>query len=105
MGEEFVDCAIRETFEETNLTVCNARYLTITNDIAMGGDPAKHYVTVFVHATVSPGSGELINMEPEKCFGWEWAEWAELRRLAAEQPDSLFEPLAKFAAMYDQFSM
>jgi 8-oxo-dGTP diphosphatase len=71
----------------------------------MGGDPTKHYVTVFVHATVLPESGELTNMEPEKCFGWEWAEWSELRRLSAEQPDGLFEPLAKFVAMHDQFSL
>lgn len=105
VGEEFADCAIRETFEETNLTVGNARYLTVTNDIAMGGDPTKHYVTVYVHTTILPGSGELLNTEPEKCFGWEWMPWSELQRLSSEEPERLFESVAKFAAMYDKFDL
>ncbi len=105
MGEEFGDCAVRETFEETNLSVERTRYLTVTNDIAMGGDPSKHYVTVYVHAVVSPESDDLMNTEPEKCFGWEWVLWSDLEAMQQSAPDSLFEPVAKLTLLRNQFQL
>ena len=95
MGESWEDCAQRETLEETNLTVGRSRFVGATNDIAMGGDPSKHYVTILMQSELLTHSGDLINMEPEKCFSWEWRSWDELLELRKNNSEELFEPLSK----------
>jgi len=42
---------------------------------------------------VSPSSTELLNMEPNKCAGWEWIPWTELNRIRETSEATLFEPM------------
>lgn len=72
--EELEDCVRREVQEETNLTVKNIQFGTITNDIFKNED--KHYVTLFMVCDYA--DGELKNMEPEKCEEWRWFGWNEI---------------------------
>ena len=77
--ESWADCAIRETLEETGLSIKNVRFGTVTNDIFYAEQ--KHYVTIIMLSDYE--SGELRNMEPDKCERWEWLTWENL-------PDALF---------------
>ena len=55
MGEEWATCAAREIKEEANLDLDEAsiRFVHVTNDAAIGGNPDKHYITIFMEAKVS----------------------------------------------------
>lgn len=86
---------MRETKEETNLDVAEAKCLLVTNDIAMGGDPGKHYITIIMHSVMDPASAPLENCEPDKCAGWEWVSWAELQEKVSVDDSGFFEPAAK----------
>jgi 8-oxo-dGTP diphosphatase len=81
-GESVEDCARRETAEETGLRLKMIRLGPYTNDLMPS--EGKHYVTVFVQASVEPGEPQVL--EPEKCEGWSWFRWSEL-------PENLFLPL------------
>ena len=79
-SETFEECAVRELAEETSLSVSpdTVRFLTATNSVMPEG---KHYVTIFMVASMTHGSGsqgEPRVMEPEKCRSWEWVGWEEL---------------------------
>ena len=69
-GESFEDCAKREVFEETGLSIKDVRYAAVTNDVFK--EEKKHYVTLFVVAKYD--SGTLQIKEPEKCEKWDWFE-------------------------------
>jgi 8-oxo-dGTP diphosphatase len=101
-GESFEACAIRETLEETDLDIEDAKFLTVTNDLMPnlkdGTGGTLHYATVFMVARVKPGSGavgageglcmpNLKIMEPLKCGGWEWVSWEDLEGWARKQID------------------
>jgi 8-oxo-dGTP diphosphatase len=73
-NESWKDCAVRETMEETGLTIKNIRFGAVTNDIFQAED--KHYITIFMLADYD--SGEVKVLEPEKCERWEWFEWDNL---------------------------
>lgn len=77
--ETWAECAIRETHEETGLSIKNVRFGTVTNDIFYAEQ--KHYVTIIMLSDYE--SGDLRNMEPYKCEKWEWFTWDNL-------PDALF---------------
>jgi 8-oxo-dGTP diphosphatase len=77
--ESWEDCAIRETLEETGLSINNVRFGTVTNDIFH--EEQKHYVTIIMLSDYE--SGDLCLMEPDKCEKWEWFTWDKL-------PDALF---------------
>jgi 8-oxo-dGTP diphosphatase len=81
-GEEFIDCCAREVREETNLLVTRIKPVTFKN--AMHDE--KHYVTLYFFAQT--WTGEVKNMEPEKCDGWVWVD-------ALEMPKPLFETMDK----------
>ncbi len=81
-GESWKNCALRETMEETSITIKNIRFGTITNDIFLTEN--KHYVTIFMLADYK--SGEVKIMEPEKCTRWDWFSWNKL-------PQPLFVPI------------
>jgi 8-oxo-dGTP diphosphatase len=78
-------CAIREVFEETNLTVKDIKHIAFTNDIFR--QEKKHYVTLFVSAQYD--SGDLEIKEPDKCEKWDWFHWDKY-------PEPMFLPLKNF---------
>lgn len=80
-NESWEDCVIRETMEETNITIKNVKFAAATNDIFPLEN--KHYATIFMRADYD--SGEVQIMEPEKCERWDWFEWDKL-------PQPLFVP-------------
>tara|TARA_R110001583_G_scaffold8895_1_gene41893 strand:+ start:691 stop:1104 length:414 start_codon:yes stop_codon:yes gene_type:complete len=80
--ETWAECAIRETLEETDLSIKNVRFGTVTNDIFPAEQ--KHYVTIIMLSDYD--FGDLRNMEPDKCEKWEWFTWDKL-------PNSLFESI------------
>lgn len=73
-GEALEECAKRELIEETNLVAESIKKLWFTNDIYIQED--KHYITIFM--VVDKFSGELINLEPEKCEYWQWFDLTNL---------------------------
>lgn len=86
-GETVADCAIRETYEETGLTITNTQAYWFTEDFF--SKEQRHYITIFVHAQVQ--SGTLNVQEPDKCLCWEWCD-----REALPQP--LFSPIEQLLA-------
>lgn len=101
MGESWEECSTRELLEETNLLIKDVKFVGATNDIAIGGNLAKHYVTIFMAADVDESSQPLQNMEPEKCEGWEWVAFDDLREMSRDNPAVLFDPLLHFLQRYD----
>ncbi|HBO99997.1 MAG: hypothetical protein UU48_C0002G0003 [Candidatus Uhrbacteria bacterium GW2011_GWF2_41_16] len=81
-NESWDMCAVRETMEETGVTIKNIRFGTVTNDIFQ--EEGKHYITIYMLSDYD--AGEVKNMEPEKCNGWDWFDWNEL-------PQPLFIPI------------
>lgn len=82
-GESIEACAQREVLEETGLEIQDLRHGPFTNNIFEADN--KHYVTAFVFARIAGGEAQVL--EPDKCEGWAWFDWAEL-------PEPLFPPLA-----------
>jgi 8-oxo-dGTP diphosphatase len=81
-GETFEACAKRELLEETGLIAASAKKLWLSNDIFL--QSAKHYVTIFM--IVEKFSGNIQNMESDKCEGWDWFDLNNF-------PSPLFLPL------------
>ena len=73
-GESFENTARREVKEETNLDITNVRFGAVTNDHFI--DENKHYVTIWMLSDWE--SGELKNMEPEKCSAQQWHTFDDL---------------------------
>jgi len=84
-GETIENCAEREVFEETGLTIGVVKHVAFTNDFFE--TEHKHYVTLFVSAICMTGEPNIL--EPEKCKQWKWFNWSAL-------PEPLFLPLATF---------
>lgn len=82
-GESFEDCAIRETKEETGITIISPKLIAITNDIFIEED--KHYISIFMKANY-PENQQIVNLEPHKIIEWEWYSFKNL-------PNNLFMPL------------
>ena len=70
IGEEWAECAAREVMEETALKTKDYFLNKVTNDPICGGNPLKHYITVFMQGEVddSYGPQEAKNMEPHKWY-------------------------------------
>lgn len=89
-GESIEDCAIREVLEETKLEVTTPTFLTATNDIMTA--EGKHYITMFVCCARKDEQREAEVLEPEKCEGWKWAGWEDLKGWV-EEGREMFLPL------------
>lgn len=74
--ETIKDCARREVFEETGLSIGNIAHAAFTNDFFE--NESKHYVTLFVTAMHEAGEAQI--REPEKCETWDWFSWRRLPR-------------------------
>ena len=76
LGETFEEGAIREIKEETNLDIFEPKVIAVTNNLETFRKEGKHYISVIL--LVTRFSGELKNMEPNKCEGWVWTDPKEL---------------------------
>ncbi len=72
MGETFESCAVREILEETNLKITDPKVIAVTNNLVTFKEEGKHYISIILLA--KKYSGELKNMEPEKCENWLWVD-------------------------------
>jgi len=86
--ESFLENAIRETKEETDLDIENVEVLGVTNDIFK--EEQKHYVTIYMKAT--KWSGEPKIMETERCLEIGWFDLDKL-------PDPMFISDVNFFAL------
>jgi HAD superfamily phosphoserine phosphatase-like hydrolase len=73
-NETLTDCAIRETLEETGLTLSHLTNGPSSHD--RFEDSATEYITHFVIAR-APAQTPIIK-EPNKCKQWRWFEWDKL---------------------------
>ncbi|KAJ3959729.1 hypothetical protein N0V92_003668 [Colletotrichum tropicale] len=94
--ESIFGCAERETLEETQLKVKASKIVGVTNDVFE--ELGKHYVTLFVRCEMEDEAAEPVNLEPEKCSGWYWMSWDEVREINVKAKEGggmkLFMPLA-----------
>ena len=85
--ETILECAKRETKEETNLDVNNLEVFGAEDDF--GKD--RHFVTIYVLA--KEFSGELKVTEPDKQDEWKWFDIDNL-------PNNLYSPSEKTIKCY-----
>ncbi|KAI7184746.1 hypothetical protein KC316_g7782 [Hortaea werneckii] len=94
-GESFEQCATREVQEETGLDITDVRFLTATNSVFH--ETTKHYVTIFMTAVARSAENGLEPepkvMEPDKCEGWSWSTFSDMRKMTAATGAELFKPL------------
>ena len=85
--ESWEQCAIRETLEETGLTIHNVQFGHVTNDPMQ--DQGKHYVTIIMMGECTCSETRPQNLEPHKCEGWSSYTWDELCLIAADGKESV----------------
>jgi 8-oxo-dGTP diphosphatase len=95
MNESWEYCAEREVKEETNLEVIDLKFAHVTNDIMV--EEKKHYVTIFMMGRPVIDTDVPVNLEPDKCEGWEIYQWEALKEMAKHPSNSstLFGPFSK----------
>ncbi|KAI1827207.1 nudix domain-containing protein [Xylaria intraflava] len=110
MGESIFNCAERETVEETALRVKGVKVLGVTNDVFDAA--SKHYITVFVLCVREDSDAEPQTMEPNKCEGWYWRNWDEIKAwcehhddTASEWADKCFLPIRNFLKDYAELDL
>ncbi len=86
--ETIDDCAVREVYEETGLTVSQVQFSAMTEDFFP--EEQKHYLTLFMTAVSKENEPRVC--EPEKCEVWEWFSWDAL-------PTPLFLPIENYLAV------
>lgn len=68
LRESWEECAVRETLEETGLTLTDVEYAGVVNAVEVEKD--YHYITLFMKGHVDINNKrEPENLEPEKCEG------------------------------------
>jgi len=82
-GEKPEETAIRESLEETGVTISEVKFRAITNDVFE--KEHKHYITIWMDATYVSGDPQVKAPEEESEVGW--FHWRAL-------PHPLFLPLA-----------
>ncbi|OJJ86275.1 nucleotide triphosphate diphosphatase NUDT15 [Aspergillus glaucus CBS 516.65] len=101
-GETFDACAEREVLEETGLNVRDLRFLTATNSVMK--DVGKHYVTIYMGGVVDDDDARPQLVEPEKCEGWRWATWEDIKNQSqADSGPRLFLPLLELLRRRSSF--
>jgi 8-oxo-dGTP diphosphatase len=90
-GEDWDFCASRELKEETGLEKSPGSFRHIYTLNCKALDYGYHNISCIMYNEL--GDADVIrNTEPEKCSGWFWVTFKELR----EQIDTLFHPLKDF---------
>ncbi|KAG5663462.1 hypothetical protein KAF25_001398 [Fusarium avenaceum] len=98
-GESFLACAERETLEETGLQIRAIKVVAVTNDVFE--QEKKHYITIFVRCEMVDENAEPQILEPQKCEGWFWKNWDDLKKLlpgASDSGEKLFLPMINLLA-------
>lgn len=72
LGETFEQGAIREVKEETDLDIDDVQVIAVTNNLETYRQASLHYISIAL--LTKKFSGELKNMEPEKCAEWLWVD-------------------------------
>ncbi|KAK7418282.1 hypothetical protein QQX98_004067 [Neonectria punicea] len=94
-GESLLVCAEREVLEETGLQVHAVKIVAVTNDVFV--EAGKHYITLFVLCEMEDKTAEPQVLEPEKCEGWHWKTWEDLKQIfhseSEGEGEKLFLPL------------
>lgn len=72
LGETFEAGAIREIKEETDLDIENPKVVAITNNLETYRAEGEHYISIILFA--DKYTGELKNMEPDKCEEQCWVD-------------------------------
>ncbi len=72
LGETFEDGAIREIKEETDLDIQSPQVIAVTNNLETYRNDGVHFISIVL--LVKNFTGELKNMEPEKCEEWLWVD-------------------------------
>ncbi len=85
--EKIIECAKRETKEETNLDIENIEIFGCGDDI--GSD--RHFVTIYVHTNKYSGTASV--MEKNKIDKWSWFELNNL-------PENIYTPSEKTLKVY-----
>jgi len=67
-GETPVDCACRETLEETGLQVSNVRFVAVTNDLLP--DTQRHYITIWMRADATTETATIADPVEIADIGW-----------------------------------
>ena len=83
-GESPEECAIRETKEETDITVSNPQFYALTNDFFP--EHGKHFITIWMEAEFQFGEPK-VTAEYES----DRVEWKDMANL----PTPLFAPFEK----------
>ncbi|KAL5869377.1 hypothetical protein ACKVWC_010122 [Pyricularia oryzae] len=92
-GESVVPCAERETLEETGLRIRGVKIAAVAESVFH--DLHMHYITLFVHCEMQDPDAQPETLEPEKCEGWEWKSWDQIKTMANQggETDELFAPI------------
>lgn len=90
-GESWESCAIRELYEETGITITQAVFAAVTNDIFV--NEHKHYVSIFMQS-ICPNEQVARICEPDKIVTWQWFSLNQL-------PEPLFLPLDNLIKLKD----
>ncbi len=108
-GETWESCVLRELEEECgpqfkvkvrNFSAKRPEFF-VTNDIMHQYN--KHYITIFMVADWV--QGEPINMEPNKCDGWEWFNYDQLRTIAGDGECADWIPMNLIDKYSDQIGL
>jgi 8-oxo-dGTP diphosphatase len=67
-GEAPAECARRELYEETGVSVSEVTFVAITNDVFVGED--KHYLTVWMRGVPDAADGSVQAPEEVAEIGW-----------------------------------
>ena len=86
-GETIIECAIRETKEETNLDITDVSVFGADDDISKD----RHYVTIYTYA--SSFIGTPMVMEKDKIDEWKWYEFDKL-------PQNIYSPSQKTLKLF-----
>ena len=73
LGETFIECAIREVKEETDLDIRNIKICSVSEFI-----DKKHYI--LINAICDYTGGQIVNKEPTKCHKLMWIKWNDLKK-------------------------
>ena len=92
-GEEWEECAARELKEETGITMQSSSFKHIYTLNSINKEKNFHSVSCVMFGHLDENElKNLVNKEPNKCYGWFWISLSDLRNMYS----LLFHPLREF---------